>query len=149
MIFIFALACILVIIDQVSKYYVVENMFLGQQIEVVSNFFYFTSHRNRGAAWGILQDSRLFFIVTTTIILLAILVYLLKNRSTLTFVDKVIFSLIIGGAVGNFIDRIRTGEVVDFFDFKLLFYDFPIFNFADIFICVGVGILLIKTYREE
>ncbi|MDO4814138.1 MAG: signal peptidase II [Gemella sp.] len=149
MVAIFILALILVIIDQVSKNFVVENMVLGQQLEVVKDFFYLTSHRNRGAAWGILQDSRLFFIITTTIILIAIVFYLLKYRASLTLVDKLIFSLILGGAIGNFIDRLRNGEVVDFFDFKIFAYDFPIFNFADVFICVGVGILLIKTYREE
>ncbi|MBF0710197.1 MULTISPECIES: signal peptidase II [unclassified Gemella] len=149
MLVIFALVFIFVIIDQVSKYFVVKDMVIGQQIEVVNNFFYLTSHRNRGAAWGILQDSRLFFIVVTTIIILALFLYILKNKSDLRLGEKILFSLILGGSIGNFIDRIRNGEVVDFFDFKIWSYNFPIFNFADIFICIGVGILLIKTYREE
>lgn len=149
MLFIIVLSIIFVVIDQISKQYVLNNMFLGQRIEMVKDFFYITSHRNRGAAWGIFQDARIFFIVTTTIFLVALVYYLLKNIKTLNLVDKILFSLIFGGAIGNFIDRVKSGEVVDFLDFIIFSYDFPIFNFADTFICIGVGLLLIKVYREE
>lgn len=149
MLFIIVLSIIFVVIDQISKQYVLNNMFLGQRIEMVKDFFYITSHRNRGAAWGIFQDARIFFIVTTTIFLVALVYYLLKNIKTLNLVDKILFSLIFGGAIGNFIDRVKSGEVVDFLDFIIFSYNFPIFNFADTFICIGVGLLLIKVYREE
>lgn len=149
MLFILLLSVIFILIDQISKYYVLHNMELGQQIEVAKDFFYLTSHRNRGAAWGILQDSRMFFIITTSIFLIVLFYYLLKNISSLTLVDKILFSLIFGGAIGNFIDRIKTGEVIDFLDFKIFSYNFPIFNFADTFICIGVALLLIKIYIEE
>lgn len=149
MLVILLLSVVLVLIDQVSKYFVLSEMFLGESIVIIENFFSLTSHRNRGAAWGILQDSRLFFIVVTSILLVGIFVYLLKNVETFNVFDKIIASLIVGGAVGNFIDRFRNGEVVDFFDFKILGYDFPIFNFADIFIVVGVFFLLVKIYRED
>ena len=139
-IFIFALAFIL--FDQGSKYYIVEKMTLGQSSEIISNFFSITSHRNRGAAWGILQDSRLLF--------LAILFYYMYNqKNTLTKFDILTFSLIMGGAIGNFIDRLIRHEVVDFLDFRIFSYDFPIFNLADCYICIGVVFLLIKIYKEE
>ena len=75
--------------------------------------------------------------------------YLFKQRETLNSFDKGTFGLIYGGAIGNFIDRLTRHEVVDFLDFRIFGYDFPIFNLADCFICVGVLFLLIKIYKEE
>ena len=146
-IFIFALAFIL--FDQGSKYYIVEKMTLGQSSEIISNFFSITSHRNRGAAWGILQDSRLFFLVVTVLFLAILFYYMYNQKNTLTKFDILTFSLITGGAIGNFIDRLIRHEVVDFLDFRIFSYDFPIFNLADCYICIGVVILLIKIYKEE
>ena len=146
-IFIFALAFIL--FDQGSKYYIVEKMTLGQSSEIISNFFSITSHRNRGAAWGILQDSRLFFLVVTVLFLAILFYYMYNQKNTLTKFDILTFSLIMGGAIGNFIDRLIRHEVVDFLDFRIFSYDFPIFNLADCYICIGVVCLLIKIYKEE
>ena len=141
-IFIFALAFIL--FDQGSKYYIVEKMTLGQSSEIISNFFSITSHRNRGAAWGILQDSRLFFLAVTVLFLAILLYYVYNRKNTLTKFDILTFSLITGGAIGNFIDRLIRHEVVDFLDFRIFSYDFPIFNLADCYICIGVVFLLIN-----
>lgn len=149
MILILIMATILVIADQLSKYFVLVNMNLGESKTVIDNFFSFTSHRNRGAAWGILEDSRLFFIIVTIVFLIVLLTYIYKSRNKLTILDIVTFSLVLGGGIGNFIDRIRTGEVVDFLDFNIFGYAFPIFNLADTFICIGVFFLIIKIYREE
>lgn len=146
-IFIFALAFIL--FDQGSKYYIVEKMTLGQSSEIISNFFSITSHRNRGAAWGILQDSRLFFLALTVLFLAILFYYMYNQKNTLTKFDILTFSLITGGAIGNFIDRLIRHEVVDFLDFRIFSYDFPIFNLADCYICIGVVFLLIKIYKEE
>ena len=146
-IFIFALAFIL--FDQGSKYYIVEKMTLGQSSEIISNFFSITSHRNRGAAWGILQDSRLFFLAVTVLFLAILFYYMYNKKNTLTKFDILTFSLITGGAIGNFIDRLIRHEVVDFLDFRIFSYDFPIFNLADCYICFGVVFLLIKIYKEE
>ena len=146
-IFIFALAFIL--FDQGSKYYIVEKMTLGQSSEIISNFFSITSHRNRGAAWGILQDSRLFFLAVTVLFLAILFYYMYNQKNTLTKFDILTFSLIMGGAIGNFIDRLIRHEVVDFLDFRIFSYDFPIFNLADCYICIGAVFLLIKIYKEE
>ena len=75
--------------------------------------------------------------------------YLFKQKETLNSFDKLTFALIYGGSIGNFIDRLTRHEVVDFLDFRIFGYDFPIFNLADCFICVGVVFLLFKIYREE
>ena len=75
--------------------------------------------------------------------------YLFKQKGKLTIVDKFTFSLIYAGAIGNFIDRLTRHEVVDFLDFRIFGYDFPIFNLADCFISVGVFFLMLKIYNEE
>lgn len=149
MLIIFILACFLILLDQLSKNFIVNHFTLGESKKVIENFFSISSHRNRGAAWGILQDSRLFFLVVTIIFIAILTYYLFKQKNTLSSFDKGTFALIYGGAIGNFIDRLTRHEVVDFLDFRIFGYDFPIFNLADCFICVGVLFLLFKIYKEE
>ncbi|MGX7078819.1 signal peptidase II [Gemella parahaemolysans] len=149
MLIIFILACFLILLDQLSKNFIVNHFSLGESKEVIANFFSISSHRNRGAAWGILQDSRLFFLVVTIIFVAILTYYLLKQKDSLSVFDKGTFALIYGGAIGNFIDRLTRHEVVDFLDFRIFGYDFPIFNLADCFICVGVLFLLYKIYKED
>ena len=149
MLIIFILACFLILLDQLSKNFIVNHFTLGESKEVIANFFSISSHRNRGAAWGILQDSRLFFLVVTIIFIAILTYYLFKQKNSLSNFDKGTFALIYGGAIGNFIDRLTRHEVVDFLDFRIFGYDFPIFNLADGFICVGVVFLLFKIYKEE
>ena len=149
MLFIFITACFLILLDQLSKNFIVNHFTLGESKEILSNFFNITSHRNRGAAWGILQDSRLFFLVVTVIFIAILTYYLFKQKNTLSSFDKGTFALVYGGAIGNFIDRLTRHEVVDFLDFRIFGYDFPIFNLADCFICIGVLFLLFKIYKEE
>ena len=148
-IYILILALIFIGLDQFTKYLIVNNMALGDSNDIITNFFAITSHRNRGAAWGILENSRLFFLITTTIFLIGFFYYIIKQKNKLNNFDVLCFSLVIGGAIGNFIDRLWRHEVVDFLDFNLLGYKFPIFNLADTFICIGVFLLLIKVYRED
>ncbi len=149
MLIIFILVCFLILLDQLSKNFIVNHFSLGESKEVITNFFSISSHRNRGAAWGILQDSRLFFLVVTVIFIAILTYYLFKQKNTLSSFDKGTFALIYGGAIGNFIDRLTRHEVVDFLDFRIFAYDFPIFNLADCFICVGVLFLLFKIYKED
>lgn len=149
MLIIFILSCFLILLDQLSKNFIVNHFSLGESREIIVNFFSISSHRNRGAAWGILQDSRLFFLVITVIFIAILTYYLFKQKNSLSNLDKGTFALIYGGAIGNFIDRLTRHEVVDFLDFRIFGYDFPIFNLADCFICVGVVFLLFKIYKEE
>jgi signal peptidase II len=140
----YVVALIVVVIDQVTKYMIVKTMELSETIPLIEGVFHITSHRNRGAAFGILQDARWFFIVITVIVVAAIVWYMPRIRGQKVSLWG--FTLILGGAVGNFIDRLLKGEVVDFLDFRLI--HFPIFNVADSCIVIGVGLLLLDTLRE-
>lgn len=144
MIFYYLIAFIVIVVDQVTKYVVVRTMALSETIPLIEGVFHITSHRNTGAAFGILQDGRWFFIAITPIVLAAIVWYMPRIRDQRGALFA--FSLILGGAVGNFIDRLLQGEVVDFFDFRLI--NFPIFNVADSCIVIGVILLLLDTLRE-
>jgi signal peptidase II len=152
----FLLALIVIAIDQVSKWLVVTYMDLGESIPVIGEFFQIYSHRNRGAAFGILQDRRWFFIAFTSVILVGIVWYLLRMRKEKNRGMGIALGLLLGGACGNFIDRLRTGEVVDFLKFRFQFswfgrdidYTFAIFNLADSAIVVSVGLILLLTLLE-
>jgi signal peptidase II len=144
----YILAIIVIAIDQFTKYLVVKNMELYEQINIVDGFFYLTSHRNSGAAWGILEGQMGFFYVITLIVIAGIIYYLHKFGKE----SKLLASglgLILGGAIGNFIDRLFHQEVVDFFDFIVFGYDFPIFNIADAALTIGVIIVIIATLLDE
>ncbi|CEH32077.1 Lipoprotein signal peptidase (Prol ipoprotein signal peptidase) (Signal peptidase II) [Aneurinibacillus migulanus] len=131
--------------DRITKWLVVTYMEFGQSIPLWEGVFHLTSHRNRGAAFGILQNQRGFFIVITIAIIVGIIWYLWKTHRESKLVSLAL-ALILGGAVGNFYDRVLTGEVVDFFDFTLI--NFPIFNIADSAIVIGVGLFVIDGIRE-
>ena len=109
----YLLAALIIIFDQVTKYIVAASMRVGESFEIVPSFLYLTSHRNEGAAFGILQGQRWFFILIT-IVVIAVVVYYLQQYGTLSFTFGIPLALVLGGAIGNFIDRILFGEVVDF-----------------------------------
>jgi len=143
-------------LDQWTKHLVAPRMELNQSIPVWGDFFSITSHRNRGAAWGILQDQRLFFIAVTVVVIAGLVYYMIrKSREGRRFLPLAL-AVLLGGALGNFIDRVRTGEVVDFFRFVFDFrgigipfvYDFPIFNVADAAITTGVACLILDAFLE-
>ncbi len=141
----YMIALIVFVVDQATKWIVVRNMELGQTIPLIEGVFHFTSHRNRGAAFGILQDQRWFFIVITLLVVGGIIYYLRKLGKDNPRVSLAL-SLILGGAAGNFLDRLLFGEVVDFLDFTLI--NFPIFNIADSAIVIGVGLMIWDTILE-
>lgn len=127
---------IAIIIDQLSKYFVVKYLKHIGSFPIINNVFHFTYVENRGAAFGILQNRTLFFIIITVIVG-TILIYSIVKIPGSTFY-KFALSMILGGAVGNLIDRVRLGYVVDFIDFKF----FPaVFNLADSMIVVGAFLL--------
>ncbi|MBQ8192622.1 MAG: signal peptidase II [Bacilli bacterium] len=142
------ISIILLIIDQISKILVIKYIDINNSIELIKNFFYLTYTHNEGAAFSILTGQRIFLILIAITILIIIFNYIRKNK-TKNKVETVAFSLIIGGSLGNLIDRIVRGYVVDFLDFKILGYNYPIFNLADTFIVVGVFLLFIFVFRKE
>lgn len=144
----YIIAMVIVVIDQLSKWIVVKTMEYGDSTAVIENFFYITSHRNQGAAWGILQGQMPLFYIITVVVVIGIIYYMqsyAKESKLLT----VSLSLILGGALGNFIDRLFRKEVVDFFDFMIFRYDYPIFNIADSSLVVGVFLFIIATIIDE
>jgi signal peptidase II len=144
----YLIAIIAIAIDQFTKYLVVKNMELYEQITIIEGFFYLRSHRNSGAAWGILEGKMGFFYVITVIVIIGIVYYLHKyGKDNKLFASAL--GLILGGAIGNFIDRLFHQEVVDFFDFIVFGYDFPIFNIADSALTIGVILVIIATLLEE
>nr|WP_274528845.1 signal peptidase II [Paenibacillus piscarius] len=141
------IALIVFLIDQGTKYLIATRLELAEQIPVIKDFFIITSHRNRGAAFGILQGQQWFFIVITVIVVAGIVWYLNKTRKTRKLLPTAL-ALVLGGAVGNFLDRILNGEVVDFLMFNFGSYTFPIFNVADSCIVIGVGLIILDTLLE-
>ncbi|CCQ98634.1 signal peptidase II [[Clostridium] ultunense Esp] len=136
------LALLVFLLDQGSKWMVVHFMNYGDTIPLWPGVFHITSHRNAGAAFGILQNQRGLFLLITVVVVVGIVAVLwrLKGKNPLL---SVALSLVLGGALGNFLDRLVAGEVVDFLDFRLI--DYPIFNLADSSIVIGVGLILLDT----
>lgn len=130
-----------VLIDQITKIIAAGNMALYESVPLIKGFFSFTYIHNYGAAWGIFSEHRWIFIVITGIAIIVLPIILYRFRK-LHFLFGFSMSLIIGGAIGNMIDRLFRGYVIDFLEFT--FIDFPVFNVADI--CVTVGTVLMFIY---
>ncbi|MFP4975684.1 signal peptidase II [Paenibacillus sp. CN-4] len=143
----YLIALIVFLIDQGTKYLIATRLELGEQIPVIGDFFLITSHRNTGAAFGILEGKRWFFIVITVIVVCGIVWYLNKSKDSRKLLPTAL-GLVLGGAVGNFLDRALTGEVVDFLQFNFGSYTFPIFNVADSCIVIGVGLIILDSLRD-
>ena len=127
------IVCVVLVLDQGSKYLVRSGMHLGQSIDIVGNFFSLTYIENAGAAFGILANQTVLFVILTVIITVVLIaVYIRVNpRNALT---GMALAIVIGGALGNFIDRVGKGTVTDMFDFHF----WPVFNIADIALVVGL-----------
>lgn len=144
----YLIAIVTVIVDQLTKWLIVKYMKLGESIPVIDGFLSITSHRNRGAAWGILEGQMAFFVIITVLVIVGI-VYYMKSFASQSKVYGWGLGLLLGGAIGNFIDRLFRGEVVDFVDTIIFGYDFPIFNVADSALCIGVGLIIFQMFKEE
>ena len=130
----------MVLLDFITKYIVTTTMSLNQTIPLLNNIFHLTYVRNTGAAFSMLSGQRLFLILLPFLIIAAIVVYVIikKPKNKLLLLSLL---MIASGGIGNLIDRIRFGYVIDFFDFRLI--NFPVFNVADIFVTVGAAIFII------
>ncbi|ELV2912816.1 TPA: lipoprotein signal peptidase [Staphylococcus pseudintermedius] len=139
---------IILIGDQLTKFIIRTQMTLGESFAVVPKFLYITSHRNNGAAWGILSGKMTFFYIITIIVLIALIVFYIKEAKN-NMLMQIAISLLFSGALGNFIDRVSIGEVVDFIDTVIFGYDFPIFNIADASLTIGVVLLIIVLLKDQ
>ncbi len=129
---------VVLLTDQLTKLWAVDSLKTVRDIPIIQNIFHLTYVENRGAAFGMLQNQRLLFIITTSLVLTGIVIFMVKNRKNMHVLLKISLSLVMAGALGNFIDRMRYGFVVDFFHFV---DRFPVFNVADCAVVIG-GILL-------
>ena len=143
-----AIVAVTIIVDQLTKFLVVKYMTLGQSISVIDNFLYITSHRNAGAAWGIFQGKMMFFYLITLAVIAVVIVWMTRLDIKKDKWLMIALALILGGAVGNFIDRVLYQHVVDFIDTYILGYDFPIFNIADSALCIGVVLMAIDAILD-
>ena len=137
-------ALLVIIFDQLTKYYVVSNFYLGESVPVIENIFHWTYILNPGAAFGMFEGSRWFFVVIAIGVLVGIW-YMKDEINEGGWMMQYGAALFGGGAIGNLIDRARSGFVIDFFDFRI----WPVFNVADIAICVGVAMILWKVLQTE
>ncbi len=128
--------------DQFTKIYIDRSMRLFDSIPIVDNFFHLTYLRNRGAAFSFLSNAswRLPFFITVSIIAAAVILIAFRKLRADQKLAQVSLALIFSGAVGNLIDRVRLGEVIDFLDVHLYRHHWPAFNVADSMICVGVAL---------
>ncbi|RXZ77301.1 lipoprotein signal peptidase [Paenibacillaceae bacterium] len=143
--FYYWIALVVFIIDFITKRVIETKLEINEKINVIGNFFIITSHRNSGAAFGILQNQMTFFIIITSIVIAGIVGYIYMNRHSGKPMLLAALGLVLGGALGNFLDRAWKGEVVDFLQFTFGSYVFPIFNIADSGIVIGVGLIILDT----
>jgi signal peptidase II len=139
--------------DQITKLYIMQTMRLHESISIIPNLFSLTYIRNPGAAFGLLAGSsnafRMVFFGLTSIFALALLGTILVRMPERDWVGRLSVAGILGGAIGNLIDRLRYGEVIDFLDVYVENYHWPAFNVADSAITVGVIFLIIHFAFEK
>lgn len=135
------LSILFVIVDQVVKMWIVNNFSLHDGMELIKGLVSILYVRNTGAAWGMFEGKMVFFYLITAVAV-GTLLYLMFKEKGKSKLLLTAYALILAGAVGNFIDRIRLGYVVDMFKFE--FIDFPIFNVADI--CLTIGVIFLFYY---
>lgn len=141
----FIFIALIIILDQLTKYLIQANIDLNHTVPIIDGIFHLTYIHNSGAAFNILENKTGLLIFMPLIITIIVLVYLVKKRKTEHWTILLSMSLIAAGGIGNLIDRVAYGYVVDFFDFRI----FPIFNIADISVCCGCGLLIIYMFFVE
>lgn len=144
---VYILAIAIFIIDQISKALISTYLKLNESIVVIKDFFYLRYINNTGASWGILSNSRILLVILSLIAIIILIRYMYNFKKTK--LNLVGFGFLLGGILGNLADRLLYGYVKDFLDIIIFNYDFPVFNIADIFIVLGVIILIISIIRGE
>ena len=140
---VFSTALIIILIDQLSKFFVRTNFQLNQSIPIINNIFHLTYIQNTGAGFGILKSQAL-ILIFISVAVIGIILYnfdKIKNNETLL---QILAGFVLGGTIGNLIDRLAYGHVIDFLDFRI----WPIFNFADSFVTIGVIGLIIYLWKK-
>ena len=133
-------------LDQITKWLAVEYLIPIGTVPIIKDALHLTYVENPGAAFGMMQNSRWIFLLVSTVAIIAIIIYLIKfaPKNKLALLS---LAFILGGGIGNMIDRVALGYVVDFIDFRLI--NFAVFNVADSFVCVGAALLIIYVLFIE
>ena len=138
-------ALFVLVFDQLSKFIIIKNLSLHQSIPLIKGVFHLTLVHNRGAAFGILKNQIPLFIFTSLVAIILIYFNYKQTKKKQSFVYNLSLSLILAGAIGNLIDRLFLGYVVDFLDFRI----WPVFNIADSSITVGAFLLAYLMLRQK
>lgn len=139
---------IIILLDQLIKIIITKVIELNTHVIVLDKFFYIANVHNEGAAFSILSGSSILLISIGIIAIIAIYFLFIKNK-ILNKIDIIIYGLLIGGIVGNLIDRVVFNYVIDYLEFIIFKYHYPIFNLADICIVVSVILMIIINIKEE
>ncbi len=142
------IAVVIIVFDQITKWLVVENVDYGASIPIIKGFFNITRVHNPGAAFGLFAHKQSLFIIFTLVTIVVISTLALKYAKR-DLKLQLFLALILGGAIGNLIDRIRFQYVIDFLDVYLSKYHWPAFNVADSAICVGIGLLTYMLLKNN
>ena len=142
---ILAVSAVIIGLDQLTKTLIKNSLTLFDSVPVIENFFHFTFIKNSGMAFGLNFPGGIYFFTTASFVLTCVLLWMLWKERYSSIYIRLALALIIGGAIGNLIDRILYGEVVDFLDFMIGDYHWYIFNIADAAVSVGMTILVIHT----
>ena len=142
----YIIAAVLTVIDQVTKWGILQNFDLYDEKILIPNVFSLYYIQNTGAAWGIFAGRMTFFYIITVLVI-GYLIYNFHKYKVESKLDRLSFTFILSGAIGNFIDRLAYGYVVDMF--RLDFINFPIFNVADVCLTIGVGLMIIYVLLFE
>lgn len=140
----FLTAAAIFILDRITKYMAVDHLAEGRSLKVVPNIFHLTLVRNPGAAFGLLRGATTLFIALSVLIAVFIVIYAFRRKTDDAMMSTAL-GLILGGAGGNLLDRIRLGYVIDFLDFRI----WPVFNVADSAITIGAMILVLRILFQK
>lgn len=142
-----------VLLDQFLKLYISAHFWPHESVSIIPGFLDLTYVKNPGAAFGFLADAppvfRSFFLIIVTLIAMILILYFIAKSKAREILLTFSLSLIMGGALGNLIDRVRYGEVIDFLDFYIASYHWPAFNIADTAITIGALLLLYEIFRRR
>lgn len=153
--FLLLLSLPLILLDQFTKWLIQQNIPYGDEISIVPGFFSLVHVSNTGAAFSLLQGNNLFFIALAIVALAVVIFLLVRDRwqtdpsRRLQWTTKVSLALLAAGILGNLIDRLVKGSVVDFLHFYFREYAWPSFNVADSCICVAAGLLILASFRKQ
>lgn len=140
----YIISLLIIVLDQLVKHLIRSNMTVRQSIPIIKNVLHISYVKNTGMAFGMFPGMNIIFLIIATLVVLTIVILEIRGKIK-TKVERIFFGMILGGAVGNLIDRYIRGYITDFVDFRV----FPVFNVADACVCVGAFLLFIVYFRKK